>query len=126
MTKELQDIKIMLEQMYNVPTNIKNRTDLTTGKRLTPVEINHYHTLGGYAGLKREEVEALLDNGFDTEETVEETVEEAVEEAVELTPEQHYRLEYIAGMEKWVMNAPNADAFVKRNTYMQKWLAANT
>tara|TARA_A200000159_G_C7245407_1_gene306376 strand:- start:481 stop:849 length:369 start_codon:yes stop_codon:yes gene_type:complete len=121
MTKELQDIKIMLEQMYNVPTNIKNRTDLTTGKKLTPVEMNHYHTLGGYAGLKREEVEALLDNGFDTEETVKETVEETVE----LTPEQQYRLEYIAGMEQWVMNAPNATAFEKRNAYMVKWKANN-
>ena len=131
MTQQIQDIKIMLEEMYNVPTNIANKTDLTTGKKLTPVQLHKYHEVGGWAGLDRKQVEELLENGFGTEETTEAdtteiTPEETTEaDTTEITPEEQHRLDYIAGMEQWVMNAPNAIAFEKRNAYMVKWKANN-
>ena len=120
MTQQLQDIKIMLEQMYNVSTNIANRTDLSTGKKLTPVEIDKIKMVSAWAGLVSEQIEELLQNGF------EEAAEEAEEaEEAELTPEQKHRIDFIAGMEKWVMDAPSASAFEKRQAYMVNWKAKN-
>ena len=43
----------------------------------------------------------------------------------EITPEEQHRLDFIAGMEQWVMDAPNAVAFEKRNAYMVKWKSNN-
>ncbi len=137
MTKQLQDIKVWMEQVEKVSTNILNKTDLTTGKRLTPVELNKYHNIGGMVGLNRQQVEDLLINGFKSKEEVTLTPEKKSKEVVTLTPEkkskevvtltfeQQYRIEFLAKLDKWILESSNAHVFSKRQEYKAKWMAKN-
>ena len=44
----------------------------------------------------------------------------------QLTAEEQHRLNYIAGMEKWVLDAPTAQSFAKRQAYLDKWIKENS
>lgn len=69
MTKQeaIKTLKRWLEQVENVPTNIKGKKETQTGRPLTPVEESKYFASAELAGLTREEVQEILEKGFPTE-----------------------------------------------------------
>jgi len=70
MTKQeaIKTMKTWLTNIDKVPTNISNKTDLTTGKKLTPVQISKYYAVAKFTPvLTREDITKILDNGFPAE-----------------------------------------------------------